>query len=82
MRRDILATITAIYENGVFRPTEPVQLPEGTRVQVQAPDTAVDVRALAPPGTSEDLIGLYEILGRRFQSGHHDTAERHNEHQP
>ena len=24
----------------------------------------------------------YEILGRRFDSGHHDTAERHNEHQP
>jgi hypothetical protein len=28
------------------------------------------------------LIRVYEILGRRFDSGHHDTAERHNEHQP
>ncbi len=75
-------TIRAIYENGVFRPTEPVKLPEGTVVQVQAPDEQVPVRALVPPGTDEDLIRAYEILGRRFDSGHHDTAECHNEHQP
>jgi predicted DNA-binding antitoxin AbrB/MazE fold protein len=75
-------TIQAVYEKGVFRPTEPVQLPEGTPVQVQAPDEVVDVRALVPPGTDEGLIRVYEILGRRFDSGHHDTAERHNEHQP
>ncbi len=75
-------TIHAIYENGVFRPTEPVKLPEGTRVLVHTQEEVVDVRALAPPGTDENLIGIYEILGRRFDSGHHDTAERHNEHQP
>jgi predicted DNA-binding antitoxin AbrB/MazE fold protein len=75
-------TIRAIYENGVFRPMEPVKLPEGTLVHVQAPEEVVDVRALVPPGTDEDLIHIYEILGRRFDSGHHDTAERHNEHQP
>jgi len=74
--------IRAIYQNGVFRPTEPVKLPEGTVVQVQAPDDVVDVRALVPPGTDEGLIRVYEILGRRYASGHHDTAERHNEHQP
>jgi hypothetical protein len=28
------------------------------------------------------LIRAYEILGRQFDSGQHDTAERHNEHQP
>lgn len=28
-------TIEAIYENGVFKPFGPVDLPEGTRVQVQ-----------------------------------------------
>lgn len=31
-------TIEAIYENGVFRPLEPVNLPEGAPVQV-APQT-------------------------------------------
>ena len=75
-------TIRAIFEKGVFRPTEPVRLPEGTEVQVQMPQEVVDVRSLVPPGTDEDLIRAYEILGRRFDSGNRDTAERHNEHQP
>jgi predicted DNA-binding antitoxin AbrB/MazE fold protein len=30
--------IEAVYENGVFRPLEPVQLPEGEHVQVTVPD--------------------------------------------
>jgi hypothetical protein len=30
------------------------------------------------PGLDE----VYEILGRRFSSGEHDVAARHNEHQP
>jgi predicted DNA-binding antitoxin AbrB/MazE fold protein len=75
-------TIRAIYENGILRPTEPIGLPEGTVVDLQVIGEAVDVRSLVPPGTDEGLIGLYEILGRRFDSGYHDTAERHNEHQP
>jgi predicted DNA-binding antitoxin AbrB/MazE fold protein len=75
-------TIHAVYENGVFRPIQPVALPEGTVVQLQTAEESIDVRALVPPGTDEDLIRGYEILGRRFTSGHHDTAERHNEHQP
>src|SRR5262245_39366289 len=32
-------TIEAIYENGVFRPVKPVDLPEGTRVLIE---TATD----------------------------------------
>ena len=75
-------TIRAIFENGVFRPVQPVTLPEGTMVDLQLTEEAVDVRSLAPPGTDENLIRAYEILGRRFDSGQTDTAERHNEHQP
>ena len=75
-------TIRAVFENGVFRPTEPVKLPEGIVVDLQVMEEVVDVRSLVPPGTDEGLIRVYEILGRRFDSGHHDTAERHNEHQP
>jgi hypothetical protein len=30
----------------------------------------------------EALDSLYRILDVRFNSGQHDTAERHNEHQP
>jgi predicted DNA-binding antitoxin AbrB/MazE fold protein len=74
--------IRAVFENGVFRPMDPVKLPEGMVVDLQVTEEGVDVRSLVPPGTDEGLIRVYEILGRRFDSGHHDTAERHNEHQP
>jgi predicted DNA-binding antitoxin AbrB/MazE fold protein len=33
-------TITAVYENGVFRPLQPVDLAEGQRVQVEMPSPA------------------------------------------
>jgi predicted DNA-binding antitoxin AbrB/MazE fold protein len=36
-------TIKAVYENGVFKPTEAVSLPEGTEVDV-------NVAREAPPG--------------------------------
>lgn len=75
-------TIRAVFEKGVFRPTDPVTLPEGAVVDLEVIEEAVDVRSLVPPGTDEGLIRAYEILARRFDSGHHDTAERHNEHQP
>lgn len=75
-------TVRAVFENGVFRPMDTVKLAEGTVVELQVVEEVVEVRSLAPPGTDEGLIQAYEILGRRFNSGHHDTAERHNEHQP
>ncbi len=41
-------TIDAIYEKGVFRPLEPVMLPEGEHVQVAVPEvTAKTQRRLA-----------------------------------
>lgn len=77
-----MATITAIFENGVFRPTGPVNLPEGTAVQIQAPDEVLDVRALVPPGTDEGLIRIYECLAQSYDTGDPEAAARHNEHQP
>jgi predicted DNA-binding antitoxin AbrB/MazE fold protein len=72
-------TIHAIYENGVFRPIEPVNLPERCEVEV-------DVRLVKAEPTrepmSEGLAEIYAILGERYDSGHTDTAARHNEHQP
>lgn len=75
-------TVRAVFENGVFRPMDTIDLAEGTVVELQVVEEAVDVGSLVPPGTDEGLVRVYEILGRRFNSGHHDTAERHNEHQP
>ena len=67
--------IRAIYENGVFRPTEPVNLPDRCEVEVE-------VRTVKERPSIPSLDDVYEILGRRHASGEHDLAERHNEHQP
>jgi len=69
-------TVRAIYENGVFRPTEPVNLPEKSRVEFE-PKLVQDEK--------EDRAAqqrIYELLGQSFPSGETDVAERHDEHQP
>lgn len=71
-------TVHAIYENGVFHPTEPVDLPEATAVEFEPRVTG----GQTPKGMSPGLAKVYAILGERYESGHADTAERHNEHQP
>jgi hypothetical protein len=35
-----MATVKAIYEDGVFKPTEPVELDEHTEVEVSLPSVA------------------------------------------
>jgi len=69
-------TIHAIYENGVFRPTEPVSLPERTHVEF-------DPRVIAPG--ADDAAAqrrIFELLSRSYDTGETDAAARHNEHQP
>ena len=70
-------TIHAIYESGVFRPVEPVELPEHTTVEFEP--RVID--GPGPAAQNDGLAKIYAILGERYQSGHPDTAERHNEHQ-
>jgi predicted DNA-binding antitoxin AbrB/MazE fold protein len=43
-------TIEAIYENGIFRPLDPVDLPEGTRVRIAPGEWPVN---------TDDLIREY-----------------------
>jgi predicted DNA-binding antitoxin AbrB/MazE fold protein len=69
------SSIHAIYEKGVFRPTEPVDLPERCEVEVE-------IRAVKTEHESPSLDDVYAILGRRHASGQHDVAARHDEHQP
>ena len=69
-------TVRAIYENGVFRPTEPVNLPEKAQVEFEPKLLAPD----GDDGAAQERV--YKLLGKSFPSGHTDTAERHNEHQP
>jgi predicted DNA-binding antitoxin AbrB/MazE fold protein len=70
-----MGTIEAIYEGGVFRPVNPIVLPEKSRVQLQIVEEL-------PAMSDESMDAIYEIMERRFNSGFTDTAERHNEHQP
>ena len=70
-----MQTIHAIFEKGVFRPTEQVDLPENTAV-------VFEPHVVGSPDDPEHLDRVYEILSRRYSTGEHDLAERHNEHQP
>jgi hypothetical protein len=82
--------IHAIYENGVFRPTEPVDLPEYATVEVQpVADTEAGLIGVRLPDDPmpESLkkhpqYRTLEILSHRYDTGEHDLAERHDEHQP
>ena len=70
-----MSTVPAIYENGVFRPLEKVDLPEASKVSVVLPEApASDLRPT--------LAAVHAVMAERYDSGHHDTAERHDEHQP
>ena len=71
-----MSTIHAIYENGVFRPTTPVDLPEGTPVRVEPQPLG------EPPRPSPHLRRIYELLSESFDTGDPYLSERHNEHQP
>jgi predicted DNA-binding antitoxin AbrB/MazE fold protein len=57
-----METVTAIYEDGVFRPLEPVDLPEHTEVKLQVIEPPKRLRKLS-------FIGL-------FDSGQPNLAER------
>lgn len=68
----MMKTIHAVYEGGVFRPIEAVDLPDQTSVELQVQESK----------KIPTLDDVYAILRMRFNSGEGDLAERHNEHQP
>jgi len=53
-------TITAIYENGVFRPLEPVNIPDNTKVKIDG------LSVLDSPKSDQDrpLMRLVEVLNQ------------------
>jgi predicted DNA-binding antitoxin AbrB/MazE fold protein len=55
--------IHAVYKGGVFQPTEPVDLPESSVVEVE-------LRVVAPPA-ERGLDAIYALLSERFESGEH-----------
>ena len=71
-----MKTIHAIYEQGVFRPHESVELPERTEVEFE-PKVVGEKKP--KPG---DMRGIIEVMSRSYHTGERDIAARHNEHQP
>lgn len=71
-----MSIIHAIFENGVFRPVERVNLPEQCHVEFEP-------RVVANGEPRRDAMqAVYSVLAQRFESGESDVAARHNEHQP
>jgi predicted DNA-binding antitoxin AbrB/MazE fold protein len=70
-----MKTIHAVYEKGVFRPLDTVELAEQTEVEFEP-------RPVQPAKEDANLAKIYAILSERYETGEHDLAERHNEHQP
>ena len=70
-----MKTVHAVYENGVFRPLEEVELPDQTKVEFEP-------RPIQQAHGSVQLDAIYSILSERYASGEYDVAARHNEHQP
>jgi hypothetical protein len=59
----------------LFRPVDAVELPDNTPVEIE-----LRVQERTAP-VNPALSRVYEVLSRRHESGHADTAERHDEHQ-
>lgn len=70
-----MPTIRAIYENGVFRPTSPVDLPEHSIVEFEPRPIRDEMQPQLPPSE-----GVFAVLSERYASGETDVAARHNEH--
>lgn len=80
-----MKTVHATYENGVFRPTGPVELPESCEVEFE-PRLVAEVQPQpADPRFAhldEGLARVYATLSHRYDGGSADAAARHDEHQP
>ena len=71
-----MKTVHAVYEQGVFKPTERVELPDHCQVEFEPRP----VGSSAAHGAA--LADVYAVLSERYESGESDVAARHDEHQP
>jgi len=62
-----MKTISAVYESGVFRPLEKVELPEATRVEIALPQPETS-------STRPGLAAIREVLSRRYDGELDDAA--------
>lgn len=71
-----MKSIHAVYERGVFRPTQPVELPDHCEVEFEPKIVKRDEKQ------ARTLVDVYGVLSERYESGETDVAARHEEHQP
>ncbi len=71
----MMMNFQAVYENGVFRPTRTLNLPDHCQV-------AIEIHSIQAAPEKPELDDIYALLSTRFDSGEADVAARHNEHQP
>ena len=71
-----MKTVHAVYEQGVFKPTGRVDLPDHCQVEFEP-------RPVGPSAANgAALADVYAVLSERYESGESDVAARHDEHQP
>ena len=65
-----MRTIHAVYENGVFRPTSPVNFPEGTEVCIEPPRLGEPSPVSTDQGdlTGDEVRERFEALARRWKA--------------
>ena len=66
---DTVIQVSAIYENGVLRPTEPVNLREGQRVRVSV-DPVPDLPALRTPTPEEEDYARRLLAAKSLEEMH------------
>jgi predicted DNA-binding antitoxin AbrB/MazE fold protein len=71
-----MKTVHAVYEHGVFRPLQGVELPEHTEVEFEPKVISRPCAYVKAPKE------IYSILSERYETGVKNLAARHDEHQP
>ncbi len=72
----MVKTVHAVFESGVFRPLEGVDLPERCEVEFEPRPVQSSTQ------NDAKLSAIYRVLAERYETGEHDVAARHSEHQP
>lgn len=70
--------VHAVFENGVFRPREHVELAEGSEVEFE-PHLVLEATPKSQGKDQNHLEQIYALLSRRIETGERDMAERHDE---
>jgi predicted DNA-binding antitoxin AbrB/MazE fold protein len=72
-----MKVIRAVFENGIFRPIEPVDLPEGSEVEFEPRPVTIEPTPVNK--RSDHQKRIYELLSQTIETGETDMAERHDE---